>query len=381
MKKQILFVVQKLTVGGITSSLVNFIDFLNEKYPDAFEIDLFTFSSLKRAENIPENINIFHGNKLLELSATSFFDVLKSKKVLSIIMRVFLMIYVRIIGSDSFYGKILEKHINTKRYDIAISYSNDVPGNYFNQGTNRYVADFTTADEKIAWIHTDPVKMGFDKEHCEDVYRKYDRIICVSGAVKKSFDSLLPIYSDKTDVFYNVFDKTKILDKASEYVPFDASELFNVVTVCRIDDETKRVDGIVRLCSRLKKEGIVDFKWRIVGSGPSLKRNMKLAKTLDVLDVLEFVGEKKNPYPYISHSDLFALYSAYEGYPMVIGEAIATGTYILTTSYAAAAEQIDKTYGIIASTDEDFYQKIKAIIELKEKKKYDTSVKCNSSHI
>jgi glycosyltransferase involved in cell wall biosynthesis len=159
-----------------------------------------------------------------------------------------------------------------------------------------------------------------------------------------------------------VFDKSKILNKAEEYVPFEKSERFNIVTVCRIDNETKRVDGIVHLCRRLKKEGIVDFKWRIVGNGPSLRQNIKLSKKLDVLDVLEFVGEKKNPYPYILHSDLFALYSAYEGYPMVVGEAIETGTYILTTNYAAATEQIDNAQGIIASSDEDFYQKIKTII-------------------
>ena len=362
MKKQVLIVVQNLTVGGITSSLFNFLDYLNEKYSSDIEIDLFAFGSSKRADVIPENIKTTHGNKLLELSAISFFDVLKSKKALDIIIRIFLMIYVRIIGSDGFYNKILKKHMNTKKYDIAISYSNDVPGNYFNQGTNQYVADFTEASEKVAWIHTDPVKMGFDKKHCEKIYEKYNRIICVSNAVKKSFDRLLPIYSDKTEVFYNVFNKTKILNKSGEYIPFEDTDVFNIVTVCRIDNETKRVDGIVRLCSRLKKEGIVNFKWRIVGGGPSLKRNIKLARSLDVLDVLEFVGEKQNPYPYILHSDLFALYSAYEGHPMVIGEAITTGTYILTTNYAAASEQIDDVCGMIASNDEDFYEKIKTII-------------------
>ena len=363
MKKQILIVVQNLTVGGITSSLVNFIDYLNEKYPNDIEIDLFIFSLLKKADGIPDNINVTNGNKILELSATSFFDVLRGRNLLNIIIRICLMLYVRIAGSDSFYGKILKKHTNTKKYDVAISYSNDVPGDYFNQGTNRYVADFTVAEQKVAWIHTDPVKMGFDKEHCENVYRKYNRIICVSGAVKKSFDSLLPIYSDKTEVFYNVFNKTQILKQAEEYVPFEDMEHFNIVTVCRIDNETKRVDGIVRLCERLKNDGVTCFKWRIVGNGPSLKKNIKLAEKLNVLDVLEFVGEKKNPYPYMAYSDLFALYSAYEGHPMVIGEAICADTYVLTTNYAAAEEQLDSVHGVIAVSDEDFYKKIKTLIE------------------
>ena len=48
---------------------------------------------------------------------------------------------------------------------------------------------------------------------------------------------------------------------------------------------------------------------------------------------------------------------------MVIGEAIATGTYILTTNYAAAKEQIDTDHGIITISDEDFYQQIKFLIK------------------
>ena len=123
------------------------------------------------------------------------------------------------------------------------------------------------------------------------------------------------------------------------------------------------------MCNRLKKDGVSNFKWRIVGDSPSLRKNIRLSKKLNVLDVVEFVGEKKNPYPYILYSDLFALYSAYEGYPMVIGEAIATGTYILTTNYAAAPEQIDKGCGMIALNDEDFYEKIKTIINNETKGK------------
>ena len=382
MRKQILIVVQKLTVGGITSSLINFINYLNEKHPNELDIDLFTFSSLKKADNIPENINLTHGNKFLELSSTSFLDVLKSKNIVNIFIRIILMLYVRVVGSEAFYDKILKKHINTKEYDVAISYSNDVPYNYFNQGTNRYVADFTKANEKFAWIHTDPIKMGFDKNHCEKVYKKYNRIICVSDAVRKSFNRLLPVFSDKTEVFYNVFNKKQILIQAGEYVPFDGAGFFNIITVCRVDDETKRVNGIVRLCDRLKKDGLSNFKWRIVGDGPSLRKNIRLAKKLNVLDVLEFAGEKKNPYPYIVYSDLFALYSAYEGHPMVIGEAIAADTYILTTNYAAAGEQIDCDHGIIALSDEDFYQKIKELIKnFKGKEKDGTFIKCNSSCI
>ena len=122
------------------------------------------------------------------------------------------------------------------------------------------------------------------------------------------------------------------------------------------------VDGIVRVCARLKSEGITQFQWHIVGNGPDLPGNRQLARDLGVEELICFEGEKTNPFPYIKHADLFALYSAYEGFPMVIGEAQALGTYILTTNYAAAKEQILPKQGMITENDEAFYQALKRLI-------------------
>ena len=60
---------------------------------------------------------------------------------------------------------------------------------------------------------------------------------------------------------------------------------------------------------------------------------------------------------------IFALFSAYEGHPMVIEETKLLNTFIITTPYAAAFEQIDESCGIIANDDEDFYLKIKELIQ------------------
>ena len=48
---------------------------------------------------------------------------------------------------------------------------------------------------------------------------------------------------------------------------------------------------------------------------------------------------------------------------MVVGEAQALGVYILTTNYAAAKEQISPAQGDIAQNDEDFYQRLKGLIQ------------------
>ena len=143
--------------------------------------------------------------------------------------------------------------------------------------------------------------------------------------------------------------------------PYPAGN-FHIVTAARIDNVQKRIDGIIKLCARLKSEGITQFQWHIVGNGPDLPGNQQLANELGVAELIRFEGEQINPFPYIKNADLFALYSAYEGFPMVIGEAQALDTFILTTNYAAAKEQISPEQGIIAEDDEEFYQELKRLI-------------------
>ena len=359
--KKILFVIRSLEMGGITTSLVNLLDHIEENEKNNFDIDVLTFAQNPNI-TLPEYVEVLGTTKKLRLAVTSFYEIVKSRKISDIIKRILLMIEVRIIGPDKFFRRELKKIVIKDEYDSVIAFSNDIPGSYFNHGATLFAADFTNAPEKITWVHNDPVKLGFDRAYCEKLYKNFDRIVCVSEAVKEQFDEIFVEDKCKTEVIYNFFNRKKILHQAGEYIPFKSPDVYNIVTVCRIDNESKRTDGIIKVCERLKKEGITGFKWRVVGDGPELNQNIALAKKLDVVDVLEFAGGKKNPLPYVLHSDLFALYSAYEGHPMVIGEAIATNTYILTTNYAAAKEQIDSEHGIIALSDEDFYQQIKTLI-------------------
>ena len=364
MKTKVLFVARKMTVGGIESSLINLFNYINSKSDD-FEITLFTFHGGKLLEKVPANIDVRIAKGDLNLISSSFGEIIKTKNPFKIAKRIYFMLYASVFGADKLYGKILPKYEDEAKYDVAISYFNDNSKVRFSRGTNRLVSDFTNAKEKIAWIHTDPELCGFDRDYCLNLYKNFDKIYCVSKAVKEKFDLLLPEYNNKTEVFYNKFSEKETLEMADEFIPFEKSD-FDIVTVGRIDNDTKRIDKIIRMCRKFKDDGIFDFKWRIVGGGGHLKSNLNLAQELDVLDVMEFTGEKTNPYPYIKNSDLFALYSAYEGFPMVIGEAEILKTFILTTPYAAAYEQINEEQGIICKDDDDFYQILKQMISNKK---------------
>ena len=357
--KKLLFAAQNMAVGGIQTSLVNLLDEICAG--GEYEVHLFSFAPGVLLDEVPEQVRVTCGGKLLRLSATPFVQVLKCANIVDIVLRVWLIGWARLCGSRHVYERLLRNYQRDEKYDIAVSYFNDVPTGCFNRGTNQYVSDYVCAEQKVAWFHTDPVAGKFDPAHCRELYKQFHKIVCVSQAVKTQFDMFLPEFAKRTVVFYNRFPETKIRMLAQEYEPF-AQDRYHIVTVARVDNASKRIDAIVRLCQRLKEDGIKDFCWHIVGDGPDRAANEALAKKIGVSELIRFEGEKKNPYPYIKCADLFALCSAYEGFPMVVGEAQVLHTPVLTTDYAAAREQIGPGQGEVAANDEEFYCKLKQII-------------------
>ena len=106
--KKILFVIRSLELGGITTSLVNLLDHIEETEKDKFDIDVLTFAQNPDI-TLPDYVKVLDGTKNLELAVTSFYEIISSKKLFNIIKRILLMIKVRFIGSDKFFRKELKK--------------------------------------------------------------------------------------------------------------------------------------------------------------------------------------------------------------------------------------------------------------------------------
>lgn len=350
---KVLLVAQNLYTGGVQRSFVNFCKALSENYPE-YSIDVFTLCGGGLMQDIPDSIDVTIAGKGLNILLTAIRDVKEEYGVLGLITRYVLSLSAKLIGTERLYRCLFKMQRNKKQnYDVAVSYFTDIEGGISNKGTNWYVADYVNAKRKIAWIHTDPEKAKFNRESCLKKYRTFDKIACVSYAVKDKLDNLLPEYSDKTTVVYNVFPVEEILKKSIEAIPKFDSNTFNIVSVGRIDNATKRMDRMIKVCDMLKKKGVRNFKWRIIGNGPDYESNLKMAQDMQVMDVLSFEGHKDNPYPWIKNSDLFVLTSHYEGYPMVLGESIILGVPVVTTNFAAAREMISENNGIITGMSEE----------------------------
>lgn len=360
---KILFVGQNLQMGGIQKALINTIKEL-QKSNNNYEIDVFLFGDGILTKGIPENVKCYNGSLLLRLSSTPFSMVKNSGNLFHMFLRILCMILVRIMGSEKYYTFLFKRQKKFKNYDVAISYFNDVQKGYFNRGTNQFVVDHVDAKTKIAWIHTDPIKAGFEYKTTINTYKKFGKIVCVSESCRYKFIEYFPEFESKTYVVYNFFPIKEIKSKSKEYAPFKENKI-SIISVGRIENSTKRFNLIPKICKMLKDASLTNFYWRVIGDGPDIKSNKQLTKELDVSDLLEFTGEKVNPYPYIKESDIFVLTSAYEGYPMVVNESLILGTPVVTTCYSAVNEQIIDNYnGVITEMElKNIFLKIKNLLE------------------
>ena len=69
----------------------------------------------------------------------------------------------------------------------------------------------------------------------------------------------------------------------------------------------------------------------IVGEGPLRQELEAKARSLGISERVLFAGKRTNPYPWMHRADLFVLASEYEGLGIVLTEALACGTPILST--------------------------------------------------
>ena len=365
---KILIVNSNLKTGGIRESLLSLVKSLgndgHEVYLQLLDYDNEEIRICKK--RLPE-LNVLKPLRWVYYLSTSF-NTFKSEKNLSGIARKTIFRFISEIGGlkRTLYW-LINKEKRTIEYDISIAYSNDIwnrNGIVFAGGCNEYVICKVKSCKKIAWIHSDPIQLGFTHDICIKTYEKFDSIVNVSRACKNIFDEIVPEYKIKSKVVYNMFDFGRINRLSNEESPYELGR-FNIVTVARLDNQAKRIDKILSCCKELKDSGIVGFRWYIVGDGPDKEKLVSLSIKYRLNEIVVFEGEKKNPYPYMKYADVFVLTSDYESYGIVLIESLITGTPVITTNFPAAFEVVknEKNGLIIDNSVESISNIIKMIFK------------------
>jgi glycosyltransferase involved in cell wall biosynthesis len=94
-------------------------------------------------------------------------------------------------------------------------------------------------------------------------------------------------------------------------------------------DPLKRFDWLIQVVSKLRDEGC-NIHFILIGDGPERQRLERLAKDLELSEIITFTGEVPQASTWLKALDIFAFSSMDEGMPNVIMEAAAAGLPIVT---------------------------------------------------
>ncbi len=362
MKKKILFVIPSLRSGGAEKSLITLLSLFDYK---KYDVDLLSFRRDGLFfDKIPQEVNVIKGTEDYEMfdgdvkSAVKYF--IKKGKISSVVDRVkYIQCCKENDGAlrEEKMWSLLKKQLPvlTARYDCAIGY---LEGN-----ASYFVADDVCAQRKICYVHNDFKKLGLDKEKNRKLFQKCDKVVTVSQVCLESLTDEFCEFKEKFVVIENI-TSPKILNKyAEESSPYEGEDKTIITTVGRLAPQ-KAIDLAVKACAELKKRG-KPVRWYHIGTGELKTEIEELIKDSGIENDFILLGERSNPYPYISGCDIYVQPSRYEGKSIAIDEAKSLKRPIVATNFTTVADQItDGVNGLICEMNEiDIADKIEKLID------------------
>lgn len=168
-------------------------------------------------------------------------------------------------------------------------------------------------------------------------YNNYDKIICQSDDMQNDLVENFRIRKDRLLKINNPVDFDFIDDKLSRSQKPEAYKagFKNVAAVGNLSAR-KGFDNLLKVFQHLKDERIL---LHILGDGRDKKLLHQMKEDL-ALDHVVFHGKQSNPYRFLKFADLFVLSSRYEGFPNVLLEAGACGTYALANDCPGGIREI-----------------------------------------
>ncbi|MEG1197965.1 MAG: glycosyltransferase, partial [Algoriella sp.] len=206
-------------------------------------------------------------------------------------------------------------------------------------------------------------------------YNNFHQIIAQSDDMKNDLIDNFKIHSSKIIKINNPVDFEMINRLKEENIEQGNNTSYkNIVSIGNLS-QRKGFDLLLNVFSYLKNEPI---KLTIFGDGPD-KEQLLIQKNDLQLDNVSFFGKVNNPFPFVKQADLFILSSRYEGFPNVLLEAGACGTYSLANNAPGGINEIiqegvnGEIYDI--NDTEGFASRIKQILNKSyQKEKIITSI-------
>jgi len=300
-KIKILEVINSLKIGGAELLLRNFV--IEAKKNNQYTVDVCTLYATNDAKNIEKieknNVRIWALDLKNKYSPSS---IIKIKNIIE--RENYDIVHVHLFPASAFVALSSLFLPNNIRYVFT-------EHNTFNR--RRKIKIFKIVDAFI--------------------YNRYSKIICPSKQVQNSLIKWIPKNKEKTEVIHN---GTPIYSKS---VVGQIIKNYDVLFVGRLIHQ-KGIRFLLEAVSILQNKYKKNIKVAIVGGGSLEKELKKMCEKLKIDHSVEFLGFRRDINQLMKSSKLFVLPSCWEGFGVVLIEAMKNKLPIIATNVGGIPEII-----------------------------------------
>ena len=175
---------------------------------------------------------------------------------------------------------------------------------------------------------------------------RFDKVVVLTKTALEYYKKFLPL--KKLTVVYN----TRAVVMSQDIEPSDKhifddlkNNRFKIIgSVCRVTDR-KGLEDVIKALPLL-----VDFKYIVVGDGPSVSKLKELAIQLGVGDKVLFLGNRKEGNRYIPYFDVVCMPSRSEGFPLALLESAIYKKAVVSSDISIYKEVFDDSELIACNT-------------------------------
>ena len=296
MKKKVMFVIPSLAGGGAEKVLVDIITNLNY---ERYEISLILFEKKGQYLSlVPDDVKIYDLKKINRLS---FFRLIfLTVKVINRIKP------DSIVGFMSYANlvTILSRTLSGSKANLIITIHNCLTYQLYYERFKK-------------------IKHFLYKR----LFKFANVIVCTSKGVEIDLVKRLNLSKEKIKVIYNPLDLHKINRLKNENPEIYNLEKY-IISVGRLTKQ-KGFPYLLRAYASIHNR--IEEKLVILGEGKEGENLRQLSERLGIKEKTIFLGFQNNPYKFMKNASIFVLSSLWEGFGIVIVEAMACRTPVIST--------------------------------------------------
>ena len=230
-----------------------------------------------------------------------------------------------------------------------------------NPVTEILITKFLYPKAKIIYtIHSSKIETYVPRNNflTKYLYGTSYKIVCVSKANQDIVK--LKHKLTNTTTIYNPLNLKEIEDKSIEDIHFEFEYILAVGRLVALKQFDKLMESYSKSILPNKNVKLV-----IVGDGPELEKMKDLVATLNLSNHIIFTGFSNNPYKYMKKAKFLILSSEYEGFGIVLAEALACGTPVISFDLMSGPNEIitNEHNGLLVD-NQNFEKLTEAINEL-----------------